>query len=99
MKKLLAVTGVSLLLLAGCSSSGDDKQEAMNGETLYGNKCLACHGENLKGAVGPSVLNMSSKYSEDELFKMITEGTDKMPGHLLTDEESRIVTKWLLAKK
>lgn len=99
MKKLLAVAGVSLLLLAGCSSKADDNGEAMNGEAIYGNKCSACHGENLKGAVGPSVLNMSNKYSEDELFKIITEGTDKMPGHLLNDDESRVVTKWLMEKK
>ncbi|MCM3727311.1 cytochrome c [Neobacillus cucumis] len=99
MKKLWIVAGISLVLLAGCSSKSADKTEAMDGETLYGNKCSACHGGNLKGAVGPSVLNMSSKYSEDELFKMVTEGSDKMPGHLLTDNESRVVTKWLMEKK
>ncbi|PLS02700.1 c-type cytochrome [Neobacillus cucumis] len=99
MKKILIVAGLSILLLAGCSSKATDKQEALDGETLYGNKCSACHGGNLKGAVGPSVLNMISKYTEDELYKMITEGSDKMPGHLLNDEESRVVTKWLMEKK
>jgi cytochrome c551 len=99
MKHFLVVAVLSLLLLAGCSSNTADKKQAMDGETLYGNKCSACHGGNLEGAVGPPLLNMSSKYSEDELFKMITEGTNKMPGHLLTDDESRVVTKWLLEKK
>lgn len=99
MKQLWIVALLSLLLLAGCSSNAADKKEASDGETLYGNKCSACHGGNLKGAVGPPILNMSSKYSEDELFKMITEGSDKMPGNLLTDEESRVVTKWLMTKK
>ena len=98
MKKIWAVVGLSLVLLAGCSSKAADKTQALDGETLYGNKCSACHGGNLKGAVGPSVLNMRSKYSEDELFKMITKGSDKMPGHLLTDDESRVVTKWLMKK-
>ncbi|MDR4949554.1 c-type cytochrome [Neobacillus cucumis] len=99
MKKIWAVAGLSLLLLAGCSSNTVEKKEALDGETLYGNKCSACHGGNLKGAVGPSLLNISSKYSEDKLFKVISEGTDKMPGHLLSDAESRVVAKWLLEKK
>ena len=101
MNQFFAVAGLSLLLLAGCSSNAADagKKAAMDGEKLYENKCSACHGGNLKGAVGPSLLNMGSKYSEDELFKMITEGSDKMPGHLLTDDESRVVTKWLMVKK
>jgi len=99
MKHFWAVAVLSLLLLAGCSSNTAVKKDAADGETLYGNKCSACHGGNLKGAVGPPLLNMSSKYSEDKLFKMITEGSAKMPGPLLTDNESRVVTKWLLEKK
>lgn len=98
MKQLLAMVGLSLLLLAGCSSNAETSKEA-DGETIYGNKCSACHGGDLKGAVGPSVLNMSSKYSEQELLNLIENGTEKMPGHLISDKENKLVTKWLLEKK
>jgi mono/diheme cytochrome c family protein len=98
MKQLLAVIALILVILTGCSSNTDSKKEAMDGESIYAQKCAACHGGNLKGAVGPSILNMGSKYSEKELLKIITDGTDKMPGHILTDEKSSIITKWLMEK-
>jgi len=98
MKRLWAVAALALLLLAGCSSNTAESKEPLDGETIYGNKCSACHGGELQGAVGPSVKNMSSKHSEEELLKIITDGTDKMPGHLITDEESKVVAKWLMEK-
>lgn len=98
MKQLWAAAGLSLLLLAGCSSDKADSTDLTDGETIYANKCSACHGGDLKGAVGPSVLNMSSKYSEQELLKVITDGTEKMPGHLINDEQSQLVAEWLLEK-
>lgn len=98
MKQLWAIVLLMLLLLAGCSSGGDSK-DLTDGESIYGSKCAGCHGGNLKGAVGPPVLNMSAKYSEDELIKFITNGTNKMPGHLLTDEQTKIVSEWLLTQK
>ncbi len=98
MKQLWATVALSLLLLAGCSSNAETSKASSDGETIYGNKCSACHGGDLKGAVGPSVLNMSSKYSEQELSKLIENGTERMPGHLLTDAENKVITKWLLEK-
>ncbi|MDQ1144127.1 cytochrome c551 [Bacillus sp. SORGH_AS 510] len=100
MKRLWAVSATSLLmllfLLTGCSS--ESSSSAKDGETIYKDNCAACHGDQLQGAVGPSIVNMKSKYSEDEVLKIINEGTTKMPGNLLTDEESKIVTKWLWEK-
>src|SRR4051812_23141442 len=98
MKQLWAVVALTLVLLAGCSSSTESSKEATDGESIYGMKCAACHGGNLKGAVGPPVENMGSKYSESELTKLINEGTEKMPGQHLTDEESKTVVEWLIKK-
>jgi len=98
MKRLWAIIGLSFFLLAGCSSSAISNKESIDGETLYAQKCSACHGENLKGVVGPPLLNMGSKYTEIEILKIVNLGTEKMPGNLLTDEESKIVTKWLMEK-
>jgi cytochrome c551 len=41
---------------------------------------------------------MKSKYSEAEVLKIVNEGTNKMPGNLLDQEQSEIVTKWLMEK-
>ncbi|WHY77016.1 cytochrome c [Neobacillus sp. WH10] len=96
MKQLWIVTALAILVVTGCSSNSANNKAAMDGESIYANKCSACHGENLKGAVGPAVVNMAGKYSEKELLKLITEGTAQMPGNLLTDEQSKIVTEWLM---
>ena len=98
MKQLWAAIALSFLLLAGCSSNAANNKEAIDGETLYKQKCAACHGENLKGVVGPPVLNMGSKYTEKELLNLINQGSQQMPGNLLTDEEAKVVTNWLLEK-
>jgi cytochrome c551 len=99
MNRLLPVSAAVLTLLlltTGCSS--ESSSSAKDGETIYKDNCAACHGDQLQGAVGPSIVNMKSKYSEDEVLKIINEGTTKMPGNLLTDEDSKIVTKWLMEK-
>lgn len=94
MNRLWVALALTLLVLTGCSS--DKSSTAMDGETIYKESCAACHGEELQGAVGPTVANMKSKYSEEEVLKMINEGTNKMPGNLLDKEKSEIVTKWLM---
>lgn len=94
MNRLWVALALTLLVLTGCSS--DKSSTAMDGETIYKESCAACHGEELQGAVGPTVANMKSKYSEEEVLKIINEGTNKMPGNLLDKEKSEIVTKWLM---
>ncbi|AGK55841.1 c-type cytochrome [Bacillus sp. 1NLA3E] len=96
MKKLWTVFALSLLLLTGCSS--EQKETSMDGESLYNRSCASCHGTDLKGISGPPLLNLSSKYSEEQVQKIIKDGVNMMPGKLLTDEESQIVTKWLMEK-
>jgi len=98
MKQLWAVALVSLLLvLAGCSSNSASSSKE-TGESLYAGKCAACHGGNLKGQVGPPLLNIGSKYSEDQLVKIITKGTANMPGNLLSEDQAKTVAAWLLKK-
>ncbi|MEW9051181.1 MAG: cytochrome c [Neobacillus sp.] len=98
MKKLWAISALLLLFATGCSANASDGPRPTDGEGLYNLSCLNCHGENLEGAAGPPVLNMSSKYSEEELLKLINEGVGMMPGKLLSEEEAQIVTKWLMEK-
>ena len=94
MNRLLAAFAFMLLVLTGCSS--DKTSTAMDGETIYKESCSACHGVELKGAVGPALVDMKNKHSEADVLKVISEGTNKMPGNLLDDEKSKIVTKWLM---
>ncbi|MCL6570889.1 MAG: cytochrome c [Bacillus sp. (in: Bacteria)] len=96
MNRLWAITALSLLFLAGCSDSAS--KGPMDGESVYKESCIACHGTDLKGAIGPPVLDMKSKYSEEELLKIVSEGVGEMPGELIPKEEAQLVTKWLMEK-
>lgn len=96
MKQLLIVLALSLLLLAGCSSNTADAKRPTDGEGLYKASCLSCHGENIEGAAGPPVTKMKEKYSEEEMMKLLNDGVGMMPGGLLSEDESKTVTKWLL---
>jgi cytochrome c551 len=97
-KQLWIIFALSLLLLAGCSSNIADAKRPTNGEGLYKLSCLSCHGENLEGAAGPPVMNMKAKYSEENMLKLLNDGVGMMPGELLSEEEAKTVTKWLLEK-
>jgi cytochrome c551 len=98
MKRLWIVIALSLLVIAGCSSNTANAKRPTDGEGLYKFSCLSCHGENLEGAAGPPVINMGSKYSEEELLKLLNDGVGMMPGGQLSEEEAKTVTKWLLEK-
>jgi cytochrome c551 len=98
MKQLWIISALSLLLLAGCSSETANAKRPTDGEGLYKLSCLSCHGENLEGLAGPPVTNMKAKYSEEEMLKLLNDGSGMMPGGLLSEEEAKTVSQWLLEK-
>jgi cytochrome c551 len=98
LKQIWIVFALSLLLLAGCSSNTANAKKPTDGEGLYKTSCLSCHGENLEGLAGPPVTNMKAKYSEEDMLQLLNKGAGMMPGGLLSEEESKAVTKWLLSK-
>jgi quinoprotein glucose dehydrogenase len=52
-----------------------------NDTALYSSKCATCHREDKKGgATGPSLENVATKFSREELAALIRQGTGRMPG-------------------
>ena len=98
MMQLWIISALSLLLLAGCSSDTANAKRPTDGEGLYNLSCLSCHGENLEGSAGPPVTNMKAKYSEEEMVKLLNDGSGMMPGELLSEEEAKTVSQWLLER-
>lgn len=96
MKPLWTVFALILLFLTGCSSNTSNN--AMDGESIYNKSCVACHGDKLQGAVGPTLLNLKIKYSEADVLKIVTNGTRQMPANLLSEKDAKVVTKWLMGK-
>jgi quinoprotein glucose dehydrogenase len=62
-----------------------------NDTALYASKCASCHREDRKGgATGPSLLEVGTKFTRDELAALIRQGTGRMPG--FPDMGSRNIT-------
>ncbi|MGC5328762.1 c-type cytochrome [Brevibacillus sp. SYSU BS000544] len=65
-------------------------------QKIYKQSCGGCHGQNLEGIVGPSLSEVGSKYSKDEIAAIIRDGKEAMPPGLLTDEtDISILAEWL----
>ncbi|MBN8209871.1 DUF2628 domain-containing protein [Bacillus sp. NTK071] len=62
--------------------------------------CISCHGSNLEGAVGPRLLNIGGKYSQEEIQEIIVNGKGSgMPGGLISEEDASKLAEWLITLK
>lgn len=68
---------------------------------IYKSNCLACHGDQLQGGMGPSLANVGADMSEADIHKQILNGGGGMPAFkgTLTDDQIATLTAWLAAKK
>lgn len=104
-KKLVALLmGTTVVLSLAACGGGDDKADtpaAGNGEKLYGQKCAACHGQNLEGMSGPELAKIGAKLSKEDIEKVILEGQNNnaMPKGMLTGADATTVAEWLATKK
>lgn len=86
-----------IVLLAGCGT--DDKVKdasvAQSGENIYKKSCASCHGEDLSGGAGPSLQNITDKYSKEDIKDIINNGIGTMFPVNLPDEEQESLVEWL----
>jgi cytochrome c551 len=105
MKKAIGlILGASILLGACGGGNGDNSSNktAKNGDDpqqIYNNKCISCHGENLKGGIGPSLQKVGSKYSKDEILNILKNGRGQMPPKVVQGEDAEKIAEWLSQKK
>ncbi|MMZ52974.1 Cytochrome c-551 precursor [compost metagenome] len=80
---------------ATTSAGGDDAMKIMQG------KCMSCHGQELKGGVGPGLTDVGSRLSKDEIAKVVKDGrAPGMPGGLISNEkELEAVATYLSEQK
>lgn len=73
---------------------------AVDVEKVTAQKCMQCHGQDLKGGRGPELATVGSRLTKDEIKAILLDGNKTMPPNLLkTDEEVEAVSEWLAARK
>jgi len=75
--------------------------DASAARLLYQQRCAACHGPDLQGAVGPELTHLGSRRSFAKIEKILLRGkgrkkTTPMPGGLVNEQEARLLAAWLL---
>ncbi len=100
---VLLVAGVSTIALfynkeaAEADGTGEQGEETvLTPEEIYAQNCLACHGENYEGAMGPELVNVGDRLSEDEIREVLVNGRGAMPGNLVPNESLDEMVEWLL---
>ncbi|WP_246120325.1 c-type cytochrome [Cohnella terricola] len=102
-----SVAGLLLIAaLSGCgqasdarpSVSAEDREQA---ESLYRANCIACHGAELQGIVGPDLRRAGSELSAAQIVGRIEKGGGGMPAFRtrLTEDEIQVLADWLAGHK
>lgn len=110
-KSLMALLIGSSMALAACGGGDDNADQGNNnegggketanaqGEQVYKQNCLSCHGENLEGQVGPALDKIGSKHSKDEILDIVKNGQGQMPPNIVEGADAEAVAEWLATKK
>jgi cytochrome c len=96
---------LSVLLILGCERESEPTPRVSVKELVGMKGCPHCH-DMRRQLLGPSFLDISRRYSEEEeIVKSIIEGSrgkwgkNAMPPQKLTEEEARLIARWILNLK
>lgn len=100
MKKGIIALFVGIIFVLGACGNEDDIRNADEnleaGEQVFRNNCASCHGADLSGNGGPSLVDVGSKYSQEEIAEIVQNGTGGMqPQPQVEGEELEELTSWL----
>ncbi|MFD1416969.1 c-type cytochrome [Oceanobacillus jeddahense] len=103
MKKGLAALFLGMIFILGAcgnaddSSNGSEEENLEAGEEVYRDNCLACHGADLSGNGGPELIDIGSKYSQEQIEDIVQEGIDSMPPQTQVEgEDLEELSSWLI---
>jgi cytochrome c551 len=111
-KKLLTLLlGTSLVMgLAACGGGSDTSKNTNTGgggndvasaaQKITAQKCSSCHGDNLKGAVGPDLTHIGGQLSKSQILDILKNGkSGGMPAGLISGSDADTVATWLASRK
>ncbi|QHW35409.1 cytochrome c (plasmid) [Paenibacillus rhizovicinus] len=82
------------------SQTATSSANASPAATTYKSNCVACHGTDLQGKIGPNLTQIGAKLSKEQIYAKIMKGGGGMPsfeGRLSADETASLA-KWLSDK-
>jgi menaquinol-cytochrome c reductase cytochrome b/c subunit len=65
------------------------------GAKIFSQSCATCHGAELKGQVGPSLLGVGNKLKPEQIEEIITKGRGAMPPGIVQGDDTKKVAEWL----
>jgi cytochrome c550 len=106
---LIMVFGIGLMFFLSFKGLGDSKElaaekegggepteeVAANPEDIYKANCLACHGDQYQGGMGPKLVGVGDKYSQEELADIVVNGIGNMPSGLVKPDQAAGMAEWL----
>ncbi|WML47486.1 cytochrome c [Neobacillus sp. PS3-34] len=107
---LIMVFGIGLIFFLSFKGLGDSKEladekkgggkekteaVAANPEDIYKTTCVACHGDQYQGVVGPTLKGVGKKYSKAQLMDIVQHGRGAMPSGLVPAENAGKMADWL----
>lgn len=94
-----------IFLLSACSQGNNDRLMASSSATpedakavaLYKKQCISCHGVDLSGKVGPSLQEIGTRLTEQQLMDIVHDGRRGMPSFkkIINAEEIKVLAQWL----
>lgn len=77
-----------------------ERDKAVPPEIRYKQACAACHAQDLSGFVGPSLQQVGSRLSEEEIYDIIVNGRGEMPGGTVQEDYiAAALAQWLSEMK
>lgn len=114
-KTWLTLVFGSALFLAACGGGDEEATDtgtttdegatteetaSADGEALVQQNCTTCHGGNLEGMGGaPSLADVGSRLSEEEILNVILNGQGGMPGGILKGADAEAAAAHLATLK
>lgn len=111
---LIITSVISMGLFTSCGDSERSKHRSDNTKklpalvgpeeiiSLYKNKCMQCHGNELQGVMGPksNLQKIGSRLAKEKIARKIQNGGELMPAQAgrLTKMEIEKIAAWLASK-
>ena len=93
---LIMAFGIGLIFFLSLTGAGHDEaggETDTNDDEKLVQSCIGCHGGNLEGAMGPSLIGLEADHIVDVLVNGI-EGTPMTPG-MKNEAESKAIAEYI----